>query len=112
LAVPLSGGASSDDRTTSRIVTEVLRAVPAATVVVTATGSLTAPGGLDASPPSGVALPTRGVAAGGFFVNRGAGATTTAQDVVDAMRAQTGPDGAPLYTDAFASYAVRFGRYC
>jgi hypothetical protein len=112
LAVPLSGGASTDDRTTSRIVDEVLRAVPDATVVVTATGSLTAPRALDAGPPPGVALPSRGVAAGGFFVDRSAGTTTTAQDVVDAMRAQTGPDGAPLYTDAFASYAVRFGRYC
>jgi len=112
LAVPLTGGASSDDRATSRIVTETMTAVPNATVVVTATGSLTAPGALDAGPPPGVAMPSRGVAAGGFFVDRSAGATTTVQEVVNGMRAQTGPDGAPLYTDAFASYAVRFGRYC
>ena len=64
------------------------------------------------APPPGVVLTPRGDAAGGFFVDRGGDAPSTAQEVVDAMRTQTGPDGAPLYADAFASYAVRFGRYC
>jgi hypothetical protein len=112
LAVPLSGGASSDDRATSRIVDDVLTAVPDATIVVTATGSLAAPDAIEASTPPGADLPSRGVAAGGFFVDRTAASTITAQDVVDGMRAQTAPDGVALYTDAFASYAVRFGRYC
>ena len=112
LAVPLSGDATADDRTTARIVEEVLAAVPDATIVMTATGSLTAPDAIDASPPPGVVLTPRGEAAGGFFVDRGGDAPSTAQEVVDAMRTQTGPDGAPLYADAFASYAVRFGRYC
>lgn len=112
LAVPLVGGASQDDRTTSLIVEEVARAVPDATIVVTATGSLTEPDAIDASPPPGVGLTPRGDAAGGFFVDRTADTPSTAQEVVDAMRAQTAPDGTPLYADAFASYAVRFGRYC
>jgi hypothetical protein len=111
LAVPLSGGASGDDRATLRIVDDVLTAVPDATIVVKATGSLAAPDAIEASAPPGADLPSRGVA-GGFFVDRAAGSTTTAQDVVDGMRAQTAPDGVPLYTDAFANYAVRFGRYC
>ena len=112
LAVPLADGPSRDDRATARIVDEVLRAVPDATVVVTATGSVRAEDALDASAPPGVTVASRGDAAGGFFVDRGSDGPSTAQDVVDAMRAQTGPTGAPVYTDAFASYAVRFGRYC
>jgi hypothetical protein len=39
------------------------------------------------------------------------GWTSTTQDVVDEMRGQR--DGSePVYADAFADYAVRFGRYC
>ena len=109
LAVPLSGLA---DRETAQIVRVVLATVPDATVVVTATGSLTAPDALDASAPPSVRVAPRGAAAGGFFVDRGGDTPSTAQDVVDAMRNQTAPDGTPLYADAFASYAVRFGRYC
>ena len=112
LAVPLRGGAVHDDRTTAALVDEVLTAVPDATIVMTATGSLRTPDAIHASPPPGVALTPRGEAAGGFFVDRGGNAPSTAQEVVDAMRTQTGPDGTPLYADAFASYAVRFGRYC
>ncbi len=112
LAVPLAGGPSRDDRATARIADEVLHAVPGATVVVTATGSVRADDAIDASAPPGVTVASRADVAGGFFVDRGSDAPSTAQDVVDAMRAQTGPTGAPVYTDAFASYAVRFGRYC
>jgi hypothetical protein len=108
LAVALSGSAIDDERAGSAIVDEVLRAVPDATIVLTGTGSthashaqaLTSPAGADAVSP------------GGVFLDRSEGATTSAQDVVDALKADTGPDGSPLFDDAFASYAVRFGRYC
>jgi hypothetical protein len=112
LAVPLAGGASRDDRETASIVKAVLDAVPDATIVVTATGSIGADDAIDASAPPGVTVASRGDAAGGFFVDRGTDSPSTAQDVVDAMRAQTSPAGAPVYADAFADYAVRFGRYC
>jgi hypothetical protein len=52
------------------------------------------------------------VVAGGVFLDRGDGATTSAQDVVAALKADDAPDGSLLFADAFASYAVRFGRYC
>jgi hypothetical protein len=108
LAVALSGSALEDERAGSAIVDEVLRAVPDATIVLTGTGSthashaqtLTSPAGADSLSP------------GGIFLDRSAGATTSAQDVVDALKADTAPDGSPLFADAFASYAVRFGRYC
>ena len=112
LAVPLAGGASRDDRVTAAIVEEILRTVPDATIVVTATGGIGADDAIEATVPPGVTVASRGDAAGGFFVDRNAASPSTAQDVVEAMRAQTGPAGALLYTDAFASYAVRFGRYC
>jgi hypothetical protein len=108
LAVALSGSAIDDERASSAIVDEVLRAVPDATIVLTGTGSthvsharrLTAPAGADAVSP------------GGVFLDRSDGVTTSAQDVVDALKADTAPDGSALFDDAFASYAVRFGRYC
>ncbi len=108
LAVALSGSAIGDERAGSAIVDDVLRAVPDATIVITGTGSthvshaqtLTSPAGADVVSP------------GGVFLDRSEGATTSAQDVVDALEADTAPDGSPLFDDAFASYAVRFGRYC
>ena len=51
------------------------------------------------------------IVAGGAFVDQGSTAVPT-QQVIDALHAQTAPDGSPLYLDAFASYAVQFGRYC
>ena len=100
--------AIDSERASSAIVDEVLRAVPDATIVLTGTGSthvsharrLTAPAGADAVSP------------GGVFLDRSDGVTTSAQDVVDALKADTAPDGSALFDDAFASYAVRFGRYC
>jgi len=46
------------------------------------------------------------------FLDRSDGATTSAQNVVNALKADKTSDGSPLFADAFASYAVRFGRYC
>jgi hypothetical protein len=113
LAVALGRHVGTDDRDTSAIVSEVLRSVPDATVVVTGTGSLGPPASATTpSQPTGtVRVPTGGVA-GGYFLDRTAGAAASASTVVDAMDAETAPDGSPLYADAFASYAVRFGRYC
>jgi hypothetical protein len=113
LAVALGRHVGADDRDTSAIVSEVLRSVPDATVVVTGTGSLGPPAtATTPSQPTGtVRIPTGGVA-GGYFLDRAAGAAASASTVVDAMDAETAPDGNPLYADAFASYAVRFGRYC
>ncbi len=112
LAVPMSRSVVGDDRTTGEIVDDVLAAVPDATIVVAGTGTLRSAGA--AGPPSDPAgiVPTPGGApAGGFFVDREPESTSTAQDVVDEMRGQR--DGyEPVYADAFADYAVRFGRYC
>ncbi len=107
LAVGLSGSVANDQRTTDAIELEVLRAVPDATVVVTGTGTLDVKHAVTAEAPSG----TDTIVAGGAFVDRGTGAVP-AQQVVDALDTQTAPDGSPLYLDAFASYAVEFGRYC
>jgi hypothetical protein len=107
LAIGLAGTASSDERATNAVQSQVLRAVPDATIVVAGTGSLTTKHAVTAPAPPG----TDTIVAGGAFVDRGA-AAVPAQQVVDALHAQTAPDGSPLYSDAFASYAVRFGRYC
>lgn len=107
LAIGLAGSARGDDRATNAVESQVLRAVPEATIVVAGTGSLTTKHAVTATAPPG----TDTIVAGGAFVDRGA-AAVPAQQVVDALHAQTAPDGSPLYTDAFASYAVRFGRYC
>jgi len=113
LAVSISRPVGSDDRATGQIVDEVLAAVPDATIVVAGTGTTRT----DSAPstpklPKGtVQTPALGTA-GGFFVDRTAGSTTTSQDVIDEMRAQMVEYSTSVYADAFASYAVRFGRYC
>jgi hypothetical protein len=104
LAIGLAGSLRADDRTTNEITRQVLRAVPHATVVVAGTGSLAAGHAVEAPTPAGTDEP----AAGGLFVGNG----TPAQSVVDALEAETAPGGAPLFADAFASYAVTFGSYC
>jgi len=86
--------------------------VPDATIVVAGTGTLR-PDGAPGTPidPDGIVPMPGGAPAGGFFVDREPGSTATSQVVVDAMRGQR--NGAePVYADAFADYAVRFGRYC
>ncbi len=107
LAVGLAGSVANDQRTTDAIELQVLRAVPDATVVVAGTGTLAVKHAVTADAPSG----TDTIVAGGAFVDRGPTAVP-AQQVVDALDTQTAPDGSPLYLDAFASYAVEFGRYC
>jgi hypothetical protein len=107
LAVALDGSATSDARATSTILATVLRSVPDATVAIAGTGSPSARDAQTVGEPAG----SDAVAAGGVFVDRGPGAVP-AQNVVDALKAETAPDGSPLFADAFASYAVRFGRYC
>lgn len=112
LAVPMSREVAGDDRTTGQIVDEVLAKVPDATIVVAGSGTLR-PDDAAGTPsdPDGIVPMPGGAPAGGFFVDREQGSTATAQDVVEAMRGQR--DGSePVYADAFADYAVRFGRYC
>jgi hypothetical protein len=108
LAVALDGAEGADGTAMSSILDEVFRAVPDATVVATGTGSVQ--GGEDATVPAPAGADT--VVAGGVFLDRSDGATISAQDVVAALKADTAPDGSPLFADAFASYAVRFGSYC
>jgi hypothetical protein len=91
----------------SSILDEVFREVPDATVIATGTGSVQ---GDAATVPAPAGTDT--VVAGGVFLDRSDGATISAQDVVAALKADTAPDGSPLFADAFASYAVRFGSYC
>jgi hypothetical protein len=108
LAVALDGSQRADNSAVASILHEVFQAVPDATAVVTGTGleqtakiaTLPTPAGSDA------------VVGGGVFLDRSDGATTSAEDVVASLKADKAPDGSPLFADAFASYAVRFGRYC
>ena len=104
LGVALSGDEGEDERATATIERTVLQAVPSATIVVAGTGSLHAPNAVRAPSPPGTAT----AAAGGLFVEHDA----PAQQLVDGLEASTAPDGAPLFADAFVSYAVRFGSYC
>jgi hypothetical protein len=77
-------------------------------VVLTGTGSVRGEEAATVPAPAG----TDTVVAGGVFLDRSDGTTISAQDVVSALKADTAPDGSPLFADAFASYAVRFGSYC
>jgi len=108
LAVALDGSRAVDGTAASAILDEVFRTVPDATVVVTGTDSVQ--GGKDVTVPAPEGSDT--VIAGGVFLDRSDGATTSAQDVVASLKDDTAPDGTALFADAFASYAVRFGRYC
>jgi hypothetical protein len=112
LAVALHDDPRGDLRTTAGIVRAIFASVPEALVVVAGTGSTFAPGAVTPELPEGTARPRGGGVAGGYFLDRGAGPAATASSVVDAMRAEEAPDGAPLFADAFAAYAVRFARYC
>jgi hypothetical protein len=108
LAVALDGSEGADSDAVALILHEVLQTVPDATAVVTGTGLEQA--GKTATVPTPTGSST--VVAGGVFLDRSDGATTSAQDIVDTLKADEAPDGSPLFADAFASYAVRFGRYC
>jgi len=108
LAVALDGSEGADGDAVASILHEVFQTVPDATAVVTGTG-LRQTGTTAAVPtPAG----SDAVVGGGVFLDRTDGATTSAQNVVDALKADKTTDGSPLFADAFASYAVRFGRYC
>jgi hypothetical protein len=112
LAVALGPNVRTDDRATAAIVSDVVMSVPTAMVVIAGTGDTEAHNAVTPIHPAAtVRIPDGGVA-GGYFLDRTAGVGATASTVVDQMHAETGPDGTPMYADAFASYAVRFGRYC
>ena len=52
--------------------------------------------------------------AGGVFLDAAAlaAAGLSADAVVQAMRAQTDADGAPLFADVYPGFSVAFDRYC
>lgn len=125
LGVVLGGGMTEMDRETRAIVAEISAAVPGATFVVTATGTLAA--GADpvvaaadlmpvvettVTTEASVLAATPGTA--GLFLDRTAAVElgVSTQQVVDAMKARAAHDGSPLFADAFPSFAVQFGRYC
>jgi hypothetical protein len=108
------------DRATQGIVRAVRARVPDSTFVVTTTGSLAGPGAItDVAVERRVETATgspvvAASSAGGFFLDREVSTErgTTADDVATAMRAMRGPDGAPMFADAFPAFAVAFSRYC
>jgi hypothetical protein len=112
LAGALDAGARRDDRATAAVVADVMRAVPDALIVVAGTGSVSETDAVTPAQPDGTQRIPGGGVAGGYFLDRTTGAAATASTVVDTMRAEIAPDGSPLFADAFASYVVRFGRYC
>ena len=93
---------------------------PEATFVIAGTGSLAAPNALDASDlaadvDASVGAPVvEATAADGLFLDRGVlvDRSLTAQQVADALRAERGPGGGPLFADVYPSFAVAFSRYC
>jgi hypothetical protein len=125
LAVVMDGSVDSLDAELRRTV----RAARSATagrvlVVMTATGSGSAPGsgqveasdleriveaGIDTDAPL-----IRAVVPGGFYLDQRAmtAAGVTGQIAQDAALAAHGPDGSPIFVDAFQGFAVPFGRYC
>ena len=125
LGVVLGGRIADMDTQTRAIVAEIRRAVPDATFVVTATGTLTAgrdpvEAAADLMPSVEAAVTTAGSVlatppgTAGLFLDRTVAAELgiSTQQVVDAMKTRTAPDGSPLFADAFPSFAVQFGRYC
>lgn len=124
IGIVLRGSVPAMDRTTRAIVETVRSTIPDSATVFTATGSLaTAGDGVDAASALAQAVDSSFttdtslvLAAGssGLFPDEetalDAGIST--QQVADAMRAQTAPDGSALFADTFPSFTVRFGRYC
>ena len=93
-------------------------------VVMTATGAWSAHGsgqiqasdlerivedGIDTDEPL-----IQAVVSGGFYLDQRAmtAAGVTGQIAQDAAVAARGPDGSPIFVDAFQGFAVPFGRYC
>ncbi|MGZ5306773.1 MAG: hypothetical protein ACXWEG_08575 [Actinomycetota bacterium] len=123
LGVVLRGMAEGMDRATGRIVEAVMRRVPDATFVLTATGDASggASGGGIARPDVAEAVDrtvgspvvSRAVA-GGLFLDQAVMAANdiTSDDVVRAMDAMKAPDGTPLFADAYPGFAISFSRYC
>ncbi|MGZ4148786.1 MAG: hypothetical protein ACXVQJ_01970 [Actinomycetota bacterium] len=121
LGVTMTGSVGQMDARTRAIAREVFAAVPDATVVVTATGSLAASGhpivassgflhGIDvAALPSG-GTPIAAAGTSGLFLDDAVITQTgvTTQQVVDAMKVK----GGSAFADAFPSFVVQFGRYC
>jgi hypothetical protein len=121
LGVTLEGSVGQMDARTRAIAREVFAAVPGATVVVTATGSLATNGhpivassgflrGVDAAALPAGGAPVAAAGTSGLFLDNAVVTQTgvTTQQVVDAMKTKTGS----TFDDAFPSFVVQFGRYC
>jgi hypothetical protein len=126
LAVVASGPIARLDRELRRIVAAAETASKdSLLIVVTATGSVgTASSGahvkatdvirtLESRPLTDGSL-VEAATTGGLFLDRAtlAGEGVSGSLAVDAMLAMAGPDGSPLFADAFQGFAVSFGRYC
>ncbi len=95
--------------------------VPRAIVAITATGDAATVAGAVPGTTVGhdvdAALGAPVVQAdgpGGVFLDASALATAglSADAAVQAMRAQTGADGAPRFADVYPAFSVAFARYC
>jgi hypothetical protein len=121
LGVTMRGSVARMEAQTRAIASEVFAAVPDATVVLTATGSLATSGnpivvstgflhGVDAAALPAGGAPVAAAGTSGLFLDDAIVTQTgvTTQQVVDAMKAKAGA----AFADAFPSFVVQFGRYC
>jgi hypothetical protein len=117
IGVTLRGRPHAMDEATARLV-DAVRSVPGAVIAVAGTGSgspaSSTPGAdvaADLAAALGVGPSTvDAVAAGGLFLRHDG--EVSADRVAEGLRAQTGPDGGPRFTDAFPGYLVELARYC
>ena len=120
LGVVLDGRVREVDSATADVVEAVRAEVPDTTFVIAGTGSLTAPGALDASDlaaavDASVGAPVvAATAADGLFLDRGVlvDRSLTTQQAADALRAERRLSGGLLFADVYPSFAVAFSRYC
>ena len=122
IAVALDGGPDFLDTQLGRIKRLLEDSATEATLVVTATGGYADDPDIDGNAigraverlvPGATPVVTA-TTPGGLYLNQEAFAETgvTEDDVLQALRAVEGPDGRPLFADAFAAIAVSFARYC
>jgi hypothetical protein len=120
IGVALEGSIARLDAQTAAIVARVRASGVPATLVVAGTGGRAPAPTVAAATVAdhveaalGADVVAR-VGSDGLFLDRPAMAANdvTTDDVATALRALDGPDGAPLFADAFPAFAVSFSRYC
>jgi hypothetical protein len=127
LGVVLQGSVHRMDGATAAILDAVRAHDPAATIVVTATGSLRTARAASSQAVGGALVarraaravggsrdPVAAQTAGGLFLDASAlrADGLSADAVVEAMRAVAGPEGDPLFADSYPGFSVAFARYC